>query len=230
MSRRCSCSDRPAGCNCLAGTVGRSRQHRISPSNSRYDGPPTTIWPTLISAMCRRSSAAAKARRCGTQTLQRSVRPCQPHRYRRAALVWPRRGNGHTPCTPAPGSPAETVRSSGEVVSRYAKVRIGERRDGKCWSATAHRGHQRCGSSIRRPRPRVALPAPSGKSGPRQGRRDGLLAVAATDRPHLRRQRLSPTSPWRSPDGPWLRTGDLGVILRGRAVHHGPAVDLPRWR
>ena len=61
--------------------------------------------------------------------------------------------------------------------------------------------------------------------GARRKRRDGLLAKPATDRSARSARKLVNPSPG-TPEGPWLRTGDLGVMSEGELFIIGRIKDL----
>jgi len=84
------------------------------------------------------------------------------------------------------------------------------------WSNTKCRNHPRCGSSTATP----TASAPTGRSA-----RSGHTAPTWPTATGAYRRRSSAASPG-TPDGPWLRTGDLGFIYEGALFIVGRIKDL----
>ena len=123
----------------------------------------------------------------------------------------------------APGARPETVRFDYEKLSA-GHASGADRQSGQSWSAMAHRGPAPCGSST----PRRSIENPAGKVGEIWVHGDNV-ADGYWRNPQQTEltfgARLVDPSPG-TPPGPWLRTGDLGVISDGELFIIGRIKDL----
>jgi long chain fatty acid CoA FadD26 len=131
--------------------------------------------------------------------------------------------------TPAPGSPVETVRFESEKLSAgYAKrCGIGASGGTEVVSYGAPRA-----STVRIVDPETHLEKPASAVGEIWVHGDNV-AMGYWEKPQLTERtfgaNLVHPSPG-TPDGPWLRTGDLGVISEGELLIVGRCRYRTRWR
>ena len=226
MSPSHFCNDQPVGSNCSRRMVVRFRRHRTSHSNWRCDGRQTTIWPDSISGMCWESLAAVNA-----YTPQRSHR--FNDRFARFNLsetaVRPSYGLAEATvyvATPEPGRPPKTVRFEYEKLSaghakRCARPDQRWHRAGQLWpTARIYCAHRQPAT-------------PGWRIPPERSVRSGCMGTTSRwatggtpDKPSARSaQGWSTPSPG-TPEGPWLRTGDLGVMSDDELFIIGRIKDL----
>lgn len=131
--------------------------------------------------------------------------------------------------TPAPGSPAETVRFESEKLSAGYAKRCGIQVNG--WTELVSHGAPRA-STVRIVDPETQMENPASAIGEIwvHGKN---VAMGYWHKPHLTDRTFSANlahpSPG-TPDGPWLRTGDLGVISEGELFIMGRCRYRTRWR
>ena len=126
--------------------------------------------------------------------------------------------------TRRPGHPPEIVGFESENLSAGHAKRCESEQAVPSWSATACRGRRRCGSSIPRPGP-SARRGRSGRSGCTGTTWPWATGVTRRQSERTFGARLVNPSPG-TPEGPWLRTGDLGVMSEGELFIIGRIKDL----
>ena len=185
----------------------------------------------------RRRHGGARSRRCAGITaapsaftpprsaLHRPVRPFNLKDIGDPAVLWARRGHGLRRVLEsrraARRSCGSTTRSCRAAMPGGARARRRQHRVGRSRHAARHR---RCGSST--PRPGARTPpdqvgeiwvhgdnVATGTGGTR-GKASACSAASSSIRPPG------------TPEGPWLRTGDLGVISEGELFIIGRIKDL----
>ena len=122
-----------------------------------------------------------------------------------------------------PGQPPTDVAFDYEKLSAGHAEALRQRRRQWSWSATARPGHRRFGSSTPRPGSKIR-PARSARSGCTATTSPAVLAKAEADGAHLRRHAGRAIDGHAA--GPWLRTGDLGVLSDGELFIVGRIKDL----
>ena len=214
---------RPGGCSCWPTTLDRSRRHRTSRSNWRCRRRRTRTWPgcdlgdvlAIIWAANgyrpRRCSASRSGSPASIFPARRFDRPMDSRRrpctWRPARRVTRRKSCTSNPEKLSAGQAERCTKRSGTALVSYGVPRAPTVR-----IVDPETGDGVCGRNDRR------------DLGARRQRRDGLLGEAGGDR-----ARRSVPGLWRLGDtteGPWLRTGDLGVISEGELFIMGRIKDL----
>ena len=217
-----SCRSLPGGCSWWPEIPAPSRRRRTSHTNWQCAGRPTRIWQDSTWGTC---SASSRCERIHASTLRRFADRFARFNLPDTAL---RSAYGLAEATvyvasALPGRPLPTARFSYEKLSGGYAERCADEGGVELIS---HGPPRSC--TVRIVDPETCTENPGGKVGEIWVHGDNVAAgywrnpqqIGAD----LRRRLLEPSPD--TPEGPWLRTGDLGVISDGELFIIGRIKDL----